>query len=270
MVRLGLNCIRSGLTASVCFNVKSPAFRYYLLIMKPNLTFCFIRRCLLAFPALLRTIFFVFFSLLLANCHNSPSPVLADSSRIKKHVILSPTQIRFKLNFHFLSPSPEIPICVFVFPPLRVNGSGIPTEALSPVFDRKGDVMGWKSPAPKARELKLYIESFFEEKGYRVLSFEDVIETKKDHAILIVSPYYSSAVLLKNSKQTVSLFVSLKGFTFPGDLNPQERKVIFDQGVFVCCQRTDNFKMVMNLAFREAVMNIGKNRSYEDFVIVDR
>ena len=205
---------------------------------------------------------------LITGCQTTP-PVAETANVGEKKELLEPDQARLKLSFQFFLPSTTIPASVYIFPPLRVNDSGIPIEEYVPSTDTAGNI-SWKGPSPSSENLKWVIESYFQDRGFRVVPFQEVVSSPEDHSILMVSPYFSGETILKKdenaAENTIFFFVSLQGFTFPEDLDPQKKRNVFTQNIWIYCREKDPVSTVMNIAFRSAVINIGKNRKYIDFV----
>jgi hypothetical protein len=210
--------------------------------------------------------------LLATSCQHQHTPSLKPSqSPPVRHQSAQNHELKFIVSTEYLFPSPDLPARVFIFPPLRVNNSGNPREALIPIQDSNGNIIKWNSPTPHAEEVRQSIESVFAERGFRIIPFSVLMNQKEDYKVLVVAPYLSDAHLLnaEKSDRKVTFFVSLSGFLFPSDLNPEKRKTAFAQHVQVLCQRSDSFRAVIDAAYRSAVINIGKTRVFKDFVILD-
>jgi hypothetical protein len=218
----------------------------------------------------------VLFFILVAvgGCRSSKGEVINQPIKKSKPVKLERNQVRVKVDAHFFSDSPDIPISVYVFPPLRVDQNGTPVDEYQPIRDRKESLVGWKSLAPFSESIKGLTESFFEDRGFRVISFSDLLHAKKDHSFLVVMPYYSAAITPLGSSEDgnplplASFLFSLKGMTFPRDLDPASGREVFLQNIWVLCRRNDSFKTVLAITSRIAVFNIGKTKSYSDFTFI--
>ena len=186
-------------------------------------------------------------------------------------VSLSPNEVRLKVSSLFSYSRPDIPARVYVFPPLRMDSSFNTVGTYVPKKDTNGMVVDWTTPLPYSRKVRLLLESFLVDRGFRVLSFQQTLEIKKDYAVLVVMPSISKVRIIqrKNHKpELITFLVSLHGFTFPANMDAEKRKSVFTQNIGICCRANDPFESVVSVALESAVRSIGKTEAYDDFVFI--
>jgi len=174
-----------------------------------------------------------------------------------------PGQITLKASAAYKRYDDRIIRRVYVFPALEIDEQGVPTEELYHSLDEKGHLI-WHAPAEKSRLIQSEIERLLEKRGFRLVPYQDVLDPRYEHAILVFNPYYTSVLAEKeeDGKHVYVLFIKLLASTIPGDLDLLKKKDRINQESLVRFHPSDDVDSVTIAAFRNAVKNIGKNEQW--------
>ena len=121
----------------------------------------------------------------------------------------------------------EVPKHAYVFPALRLNAAGQVMDQLS---HRQGPKAGllWHSTAPLGSELQIILEKQLQSKGFELVSFDALTNSKSSHSVTVFNPYYNEATPSRYNKEAdpdaswVNI-IRIEGATYPENLDPNAR-----------------------------------------------
>jgi hypothetical protein len=175
-----------------------------------------------------------------------------------------------KIQATYASDSSSVPTNVYVFPALRLNGNGQPIDVLSHRMDDSG-ALQWFSPAPRAGEIQSVIEKKLTTKGFRVISFQDLLNFPKSHSVLVFNPYFTEARWSdgnadKGVPEGWSTFTRVTASTYPMDLNPAEKRDIIQQELVSLFKEQSNAPDVVKRSLVYSIDHIGQNREWSESI----
>ena len=213
-------------------------------------------------------LFLVLLVFFFAGCLNTNQPEPAKPIA----QILNLPDWRFLANVKavYASEVDLMPKNAYVFPALRLNPSGQPNDTLSHRIDANGELQ-WFSPAPQAGEIQSVIEKRLKQRGYQILSFQDLMDSSKDHSVLVFNPYFTEARPSKGDgskgiPKGWSTFTRLTGSTFPQDLNPAEKQDMIQQETITLFTKESNAPNVVKRSFMFSVDHTGQNREWSESI----
>jgi len=167
---------------------------------------------------------------LLAGCRNGANV----DSESEASVLRIPTWFFLaRASATFAEGQEEVPKRVYVFPALRLNAAGQPIDQLAP---RQGadSALSWYSRAPLGAELKAIVEKKLRTKGFRPMSFQEMVDFPEGHSVLVFNLYYAEASASKDNpsadpNSSWTTFVRITAATFPQNLNPQAKRDVMNQ-----------------------------------------
>jgi len=169
---------------------------------------------------------------LLAGCRNG-----ADADNTSEATILRIPTWSFlaRASASFAKDQKEVPKRIYVFPALRLNAAGQPIDQLSHRQQADG-TLAWYSPAPLGSELKAILVKKLSKKGFRALSFQEMMDYPEGHSILVFNLYYAETSASKDNPtadpdSSWTTFLRITAATFPQDLNPKAKRDIMNQEV---------------------------------------
>ena len=143
----------------------------------------------------------------------------------------APVAERVTFGYNALSAmqAKDTPSFVYVFPPLRSTQGGKPIETLQPVTLASGAVEEWKTSSALSMSLKRKISSQLTTRGYRVVTFKELLAVRIPYSVLVVSSFYTRPYDVKNEAGEVTdsaTLVLIKGTLFDANLDPKTKKDI--------------------------------------------
>jgi hypothetical protein len=123
-----------------------------------------------------------------------------------------------------------IPNRAYVFPPLRADIHGKPSEKLVPVLDEEGNVRDWSPPSPESRALRELAIRSLKSKGYEMVEFKDVLGMSHAHTVLMVSLFYHTPSTDEKAGKDGrrALLTMIRARTFDTDLDPSRCRAVSD------------------------------------------
>jgi hypothetical protein len=175
-----------------------------------------------------------------------------------------------KIKTTYVSDSDIVPTDVYVFPALRLGRNGQPIDALSHRVDDRGELQ-WFSAAPRAGEVQSVIEKKLITKGFRVISFQDLMNFPKAHSVLVFNPYFMEARWSdgdagKGVPEGWSTFARLTASTFPMDLDPVGKRDILQQELVSLFQKQSNAPDVVKRSLVYLIDHIGQNKEWSESI----
>ena len=158
-----------------------------------------------------------------------------------------------------------VPSLAYVFPALRLNSNAQPMDALSYQLDEAG-ALNWVSSAPRATEIQTVIENKLRTRGFRILSFQELTDSQKDHAVLVFNPYYSAANQLPEMSGDTgwTSFIRITAATFPGDLNPQKKMDVMNQEAVTLYHSKSQRYDVIKHCSEYLLDHLGQNKEWSE------
>lgn len=156
-----------------------------------------------------------------------------------------------------------VPAKVYVFPPMRIDPNGRPLEALQHRITTTG-VLIWDSPTPRAAEVKSVVEQALRKHGFLIVEFEALTTASRSQEVLVVNPYFTKRLNVKDTESVGRIFVRLTGSTFPDDMNPAGKIDRFNQEAIVFFDRSLGGLDVVKRVLSNLVKNIGRNLQWQD------
>jgi hypothetical protein len=175
-----------------------------------------------------------------------------------------------KIKTTYVSDSKRVPKDVYVFPALRLSANGLPIDTLSHRVDEDG-ALRWFSSAPRAGEIQSVIERKLAAKGFRVISFQDLMNFPKAHSVLVFNPYFTEARWSdgdagKGVPEGWSTFTRVTASTFPMDLDPAGKRDILQQELVSLFKEQSNAPDVVKRSSTYLIDHIGQNREWSESI----
>lgn len=168
-------------------------------------------------------------------------------------------RVKLKVVARYAGSDSLIPRRVYVFPPLKVDHEGVPTEKHIPSVDGAGQTH-WHTSSPDAAGMRVAIERQLRKQGFHTVTFRELTEERDGHSILVFFPYYSGVLADKDgSKQKQTHFVRLSGATFSESLDASQKRELINQEVLITSPVSADTVSMLNVGFWHAVKRIGKN-----------
>ncbi len=182
-------------------------------------------------------------------------PLLSCSSCVSR----APTPVAARVTFGYKALSAmqakDTPSFVYVFPPLRSSQGGRPIEKLIPVTSASGAMEEWKTSSALSMNLKRKISSQLTTRGYRVVTFEELLAVRIPYSVIVVSSFYTRPYDVKNEAGEVTdtaTLVMIKASLFDANLDPKTKKDIITVDGLTKVPAGKEFPGVVDRTIRES------------------
>jgi hypothetical protein len=214
----------------------------------------------------MRMFLYLLLPLLMTGCLKTNEPKA--SPEPAPTLNLADWQFLAKINAIYASDSELVPKEAYVFPALRLGANGQPIDALAHRMDADG-ALRWFSPAPRAGEIQVVIEQKLSTKGFKIISFQSLMNSQKGHSVLVFNPYFidarwSDGDTLKAIPEGWSTFTRLTASTYPMDLNPAEKRDIIQQELVSLYREKSNSQDVIKRSLTYLIDHIGQTREWTE------
>ena len=204
-------------------------------------------------------------SLCLTACshwRDSPEPIESASGN---QLNFSKWTVLVKAKAVFALDRKTVPSQAYVFPALRLNSNAQPIDALSYQLDEAG-ALNWVSSAPRATEIQTVIEKKLRTKGFRILSFQELTDSPKDHVVLVFNPYYSASSQLPDMSGDTgwTSFIRITAATFPADLNAQKKIDVMNQEAVTLYHTKNQRYDVIKHCSEYLLDHLGENKDWAE------
>lgn len=118
---------------------------------------------------------------------------------------------------------------IYFFPPLLCDNKGNPLEVLKPVVGKDGALLGWSAPSPLASRIESHLRKHAQQLNFEPVTFADVLASKDEHSILIVSSFYSKPQIVEHpepGKADRYILTMMKASTFDLTLDPSKSRMV--------------------------------------------
>ncbi len=207
-------------------------------------------------------------ALLLSSCKSTPDKQAEAPKAAAIH--FSKWGFLVQANARFLEKQQTIPKPAYIFPAIRLSESGQPIDQLIPKTDKAGR-LSWSSPAPLSHELKSTVESKLKQKGFRIVTFQNLLEMESPHSISVFNIYYSETRTSiskedPSSEPRWTNFSKITASTFPMDLSPNGKKDLMQQEIVTLFEREELGKSVAKESLTYLLDHIGENRQWSEML----
>jgi hypothetical protein len=177
----------------------------------------------------------------------------------------APGRMMLDISASFSESVEAIPERVYVFPPLLMDGNGVPLEQYQYTVASDGGLV-WTAPSVNSGGIHARVMEKMEREGYELLSFNELQNEPADHSILVLTSYYTTHwendVKGNKDASVHVVFVRLAGATFPASLDPKMKVDIFNQELIGFYNSSENEVEAIQLGLSMAVKYIGKNKHW--------
>ncbi|NBB80101.1 MAG: hypothetical protein GVY36_11765 [Verrucomicrobia bacterium] len=206
--------------------------------------------------------------LLFTACQSKSGTGGEGDNSANKRLYLPKWNFLAKASAVFNDEYTKLPKRVYVFPALRVNPQGQPTDELA-YRTLEDNTLGWYSPAPLGLELKLIVEKKMRQLGFVPVSFGDLTASSKDHSILVVNLYYAEASASRDNPdadeaESWTTFSRISAATFPKDLNPAKKRDLMNQELVSLFNGKEKGRDVIKYSHAYLLDFIGQNRQWSE------
>ena len=196
--------------------------------------------------------------IILVGCESTDTgtPVRSNKPYIPKE-----GKIRVRLSAATARGQVNLSRFVYVFPPLKVDQNKQVVDQLIPQTDAEGNLY-WISGIQGALAVKLAIEQSFREQGYTPVTFQALSDSKEDHRVMVVNPYYSGSLPAEDNPTGRVAYTRITVATYPASLDPARRLEVLNQEAISVYFQTDSHLDALNTAFDYSIRNIGVTRQW--------